>query len=397
MSENFKYICNDQFFKTLNLNNVFMDLSSMDAAIYLNLLQSEFSKISLPAVYFADRFLVEKKGDLFEKYKEMMASIGADILYYREDATMKAAAISDECYITASCGEISSDPEDFEDEDYGDDEEGEEQDNQSLNVKISVVANSKKKCKDILSSIKWRRAGEGKSQVAFCLLKSSYIDSVYKDLTSIPFDSIKENYNESVVNSVSNLISSIDKYDTGIITLHGEPGTGKTYLIRSLLHEIRDKRKAIICSPASKFLRDANMLTTAMMTREKPIIILEDLGDAFKKDSAHMDHDQFNVLLNFTDGLFSLLREAIFILTFNIEHNDMNSAFLRPGRCIANIEVNSLPVNHVKKLLPGVTLDKREYTLAEVYAIKNDLPTDHNKKKKSSIGFSAEARKLSPL
>ena len=154
----------------------------------------------------------------------------------------------------------------------------------------------------------------------------------------------------------------------------GPVGTGKTYLIRSLLSEVRDRR-AILCSPASHFLEQGGRLLDAVNVAEKSFLILEDLGDLLAKDNVSRQADLTANLLNFTDGLVSLFVNTIVVLTFNHEMEAMNPAVLRPGRCLASIRTSLLPHEQALNLAEGDLAEQRSYSLAEVYQSRRKIVT----------------------
>ena len=246
-----------------------------------------------------------------------------------------------------------------------------------------------KMIQDILSLSNSRVRQNQRSSIFFATKTKDGVFLENKTFDKIPFDSIKNNYAESVKNSVSQLIKKIPSVQHGLILMHGSTGTGKTYLIRSLLSEIHN-RDAVICSPATVFLSNAGDISDAIQDLDKPFVILEDLGDVFMADSASANHDPFNVLLNYTDGLFSLLGNAIFLLTFNIDRIKMNKALLRPGRCIADINVCHLSKQEAQAILPVHELRKSNYALAEVYAMANESNIITNIADNKTMGFVKE-------
>ena len=311
--------------------------------------------------------------ELFDTISGILGEAGAKMLAYIDNGK-KFLATGGTFMVSGSCINPA--------EEYESDE--------GKHVHICVWAKSYEDCNRIFDCLEkeWIRIEKTDNLVTFAVSKTDYVDLCHKKIDSISFDSIRDNYTEEVQAGVDRLVAGIDRMTSGIITIHGKPGTGKTYLIRSLISEFKNRR-ALICNPASAFLSNASMLTESMSSIEKPVVILEDFGDMLAKGVAQNFIDQYSVLLNLTDGLYSMLREAIFIVTFNLSHTEIDNAFLRPGRCLANIEVQELPKAHAQRLLPDTdpaTLTKSAYTLAEVYAIRNSMPISFSKEK-AMMGF----------
>lgn len=208
------------------------------------------------------------------------------------------------------------------------------------------------------------------------------------ELEKAPFSSIEQNYSNEVILKVKKTIETIKTAKHGLIILNGPPGTGKTHLIKALLSEMAEERQGVTCSPAQFFLGQAGNLAEVATQFPKSILVFDDIGDVLQPDAAIANVDARANILNFSDGLFSILEDTILILTFNFDVNKIDPAFLRPGRCLSHIVVEALPYEkaipllseHLRPLLP-----KREYALAEIYEINRSGVIPANGKEK--IGF----------
>ena len=187
-------------------------------------------------------------------------------------------------------------------------------------------------------------------------------------------DSIECNYVPEVVDKMKETLQLLRESSNGLVVLNGPAGTGKTHLLRALLSETNG-RQGMVCSPPLQFLTDIGLLAQAISLHDSNLVVFEDLGDVLTKQSSTEHVEVYSNLLNITDGLLSLLSNTVVVLTFNTNIGDINEAVLRPGRCLSHIEVNELPVDHVRGLLAEVglgnmELSKSKYTLAEVYEMK---------------------------
>ena len=197
------------------------------------------------------------------------------------------------------------------------------------------------------------------------------------------FDSIKENYDESVQRKYQDTLNVIDKSNKGLVIINGPPGTGKSYLLRALLSDVKN-RSGIICTPPTEFLHNLSKINEVLSQYRRSFVIFEDVGDILTVDANSKGYmNVITNLLNQTDGLLSLMSDTIFILSFNHDIDKINEALLRPGRCLSRIEVNLLPYEKAQELV-GFPILKQDYSLAEIYAMINaQKPLFENTKRKS--------------
>jgi len=223
---------------------------------------------------------------------------------------------------------------------------------------------------DDLGFISPRLAGGADSvHVAFAFPQSPGEEGeAYKSFQQVPLGSIANNYTPDVVEKTRALIEELKTSKHGLVIINGPVGTGKTWLIRSILSEVKDRR-GIICTPPLWFLEQAGALNNAISGSERPMVILEDLGDMATKDAVTFHINQMSNLLNLTDGLLSMLSEAVFVLTFNYGVGEISEALTRPGRCLGHIEIGELSRAQAEERTGVRPLKQASYSLAEVYEI----------------------------
>ena len=95
---------------------------------------------------------------------------------------------------------------------------------------------------------------------------------------------------------------------------------------------------------------------------------MEDVEDLIKKDANRESGQAFSRLLNIGDGMVGQGLRTLFLLTTNSPVRELHRALVRPGRCLANIEVPPLKPEEAAKIM-GTKADK-EMTLAEVFSAK---------------------------
>ena len=221
----------------------------------------------------------------------------------------------------------------------------------------------------------------------FLLSKDDYGKNIFEPfkIKKIKLD-INKNYNDDFQNINNTIISRTkDINEKGIIILHGQPGTGKTYYIRHLINKINKK---ILYIPSNFIcnITDASMIKI-LTEFDNSIIIIEDADDILKKRNGTSDGST-STILNYSDGLLNDVFNIQFICTFNIDINKIDSAFRRKGRIIAEYEFKKLDVKKANKL--SLKLGFRDNftedaTLADIYNQKDE---DYNKEKSiKKVGF----------
>lgn len=195
-------------------------------------------------------------------------------------------------------------------------------------------------------------------------------------------------YGKEFGEKYNNIIKRLNtEDDKGIVLLYGDPGSGKTHLIRYIISKIR--HKDIIYMPPAMAENLSNPdFVTFLMDYPNSVLVLEDAeGAVHAREDGNYGSSVSN-LLNLSDGILSDCLNMQIIVTFNTKRNKIDEALLRPGRLIEEHEFKALSIEDAQKLIDNLELGfvaTEEMTLTQIY---NHKEKDARKKTKTrKIGF----------
>lgn len=169
-----------------------------------------------------------------------------------------------------------------------------------------------------------------------------------------------ENLRQEMIESINS------KSDSGLYLLYGQPGTGKTSFIKTVLSKV--KNKAIYITPGFADQLASPDLIGMLMDHPGSILIIEDAETVLMKRQADNSNAVSN-LLNLTDGFPADFLKLNIICTFNTKLDDIDPALLREGRLKGIHEFTKLSIPQANEL--AIHLEKeieinQPMTLAEV-------------------------------
>jgi hypothetical protein len=226
-----------------------------------------------------------------------------------------------------------------------------------------------------------------KSDNVYFLIANNY--SMEKIPLTLPnFELFEENYNINF--SIDELKEKLSLNRSGLMTFMGDPGTGKSYLIKHLIKNV-NKEFIYVTQDMVQFLFEPKNIGFVLKNLKDSVLILEDSENLFA-DRKKQSNTTISTILNLCDGIMGDLFRIKIIATINVKEN-IDSALFRKGRLLAEVNFKKLSVDASNKVLERIGSNRRvddESTLAELY---NDDNNGHHDNR-SQIGFQPSGSKL---
>jgi len=213
---------------------------------------------------------------------------------------------------------------------------------------------------------------------------------VTRRVSAEPWAAVRGNYARAPAAALDRLMAvTPDSVAGRLILLYGPPGTGKTTVLRTIAREWRGWCQAdCVLDPEILFGEPGYLMDVAIghddddASQPWRLLLLEDCDELIRGEAKQATGQALSRLLNLTDGLLGQGRHVLVAITTNEDLNRLHPAAVRPGRCLAQIEVGPLSAGEANAWLsapagpgasvrPGASARLTEpATLAELYAMR---------------------------
>lgn len=225
-------------------------------------------------------------------------------------------------------------------------------------VWVTISAQTDKQADEILAQLR-AAIPEGQPldpktvRVTFWTHAAEGARGVTKDLSVPAWEEVRPNYAQQTIVNLEDMFAPKWRPASGgrLILWHGDPGTGKTYGLRSLMSAWKKWCTFHVVLDPERFFGAGDYMISVLLGGEHDdydeddvrntkwrLLIMEDTGELLTADAKDRAGQGLSRLLNLCDGLLGQGLQVLTLITTNEDLGRMHQAVTRPGRCLSNVE-----------------------------------------------------------
>jgi hypothetical protein len=214
------------------------------------------------------------------------------------------------------------------------------------------------------------------------LLVSTHGQYTFRRTRGIGEPMMAENYTPKVVEGYKHAVAEMGLSSPSgrLVLLIGPAGTGKSFVVRALVHELRKTCSFVLVPPHLLAELSTPAFLPALFAHAEEVdlpivVVLEDADECLVRRERD-NIAALSTLLNLSDGILGAALDLRIVATTNARNLELDPAILRSGRLLEHIAVGPLPAAQCKavftRLLPeareALVSDGSDHSLAWVYA-----------------------------
>lgn len=238
--------------------------------------------------------------------------------------------------------------------------------------------------------------------IEFCHASSRGVQRSRRNVRCPAWAELDGNYPAAAGVALGRLCATSEPASGRLVLMWGAPGTGKTTAVRALAREWAAWcRTSYVLDPETLFGSSEYFHDLALdgqrtlfddddemleMVRPKPtsqpswrLLVIEDADEVLRADAKLRSGQALSRLLNLTDGIVGQGMRTLVLVTTNEPVSELHPALIRPGRCLAQIEVGHLGASEAAAWLRRegheelvAKLPAGGCSLADLYALVNE-------------------------
>jgi energy-coupling factor transporter ATP-binding protein EcfA2 len=224
---------------------------------------------------------------------------------------------------------------------------------------------------------------KGESRVSVLISRNGGLVASNITFAAPAIPDVELNYGTGFKKVYDKLVEKLKEQKGGLILMHGDPGTGKSYLLKHLT-SIVDREFVFVGASMIPRLSDPE-LVSLLLNKKGAVLILEDAEQAIQKRTDSSDASTTSTILNLTEGFLSSVLGLTVIASYNVDSSRVDSALLRKGRLLYRHSFTALSIEDAKKLAAhlGKKMEiTRPTTIADIYCSDeqvNDIPPEESR------------------